>query len=131
MAFGAEDRHGTTLSGHILLPSFLLLTGSTRNGVLVLVAGAFAFFYFCAQPIGNILLASYTSAKARGRGYGISFFFSFGVGSMAAGFCGLIAEKISLSAVFYVLSAVTLLQASLAFTLVRIHARARSQFGSA
>ena len=107
---------------------FLLLTGSTRNGILVAAAGAFAFFYFCAQPIGNILLASYTSAGARGRGYGVSFFFSFGIGSMAAGFCGFIAEKISLSAVFYALSMIALLQASLAFTLVRIQARARSQF---
>jgi len=104
---------------------FLLLTGSTRNGILVASAGAFAFFYFCAQPIGNILLANYTSIKARGRGYGISFFFSFGIGSMAASFCGFIAEKISLSAVFYALSAITLLQASLAFALTRIHARIR------
>ena len=101
---------------------FLLLTGSTRNGILVASAGAFAFFYFCAQPIGNILLASYTSTKARGRGYGVSFFFSFGIGSLAASLCGFIAEKISLPAVFYVLSGITLLQASLAFALTRIHA---------
>ncbi len=104
---------------------FLLLTGSTRNGILVASAGAFAFFYFCAQPIGNILLASYTSIKARGRGYGVSFFFSFGIGSLAASFCGFIAEKISLPAVFYALSAITLLQASLAFALTRIHAGIR------
>jgi predicted MFS family arabinose efflux permease len=101
------------------LPS-LLLTGSSRNAVLVMAAAAFAFFYFCAQPMGNILLASLTSAAARGRGYGVSFFFSFGIGSMAAGFCGLIAEKISLSAVFYALSALTFLQASLAFALFRV-----------
>lgn len=104
---------------------FLILTGSARDGILVAAAGTFAFFYFCAQPIGNILLASYTSARVRGRGYGISFFFSFGIGSLAASFCGLIAEKISLSAVFYVLSAITLLQASLALMLTQIHARIR------
>jgi MFS transporter, FSR family, fosmidomycin resistance protein len=98
----------------------LLLIGLARNAALVLVAGTFAFFYFCAQPMGNILLASFTSAISRGKGYGISFFFSFGIGSLAAGFCGLIAERISLSAVFYTLSALSLLQAAFAFTLVRI-----------
>jgi len=99
---------------------FLLLTASSENALLVAAAAAFAFFYFCAQPIGNILLASFTSAAARGRGYGISFFFSFGVGSLAASFCGFIAEKVSLSGVFYALSLLTLLQASLAATLTRM-----------
>jgi len=104
----------------------LLATGSTRNAMLVMAAGVFAFFYFCAQPVGNILLASFTAAAVRGKGYGISFFFSFGVGSMAASLCGFIAEKISLSAVFYALSVLSLLQASFAFTLARMQARTRS-----
>ncbi|MDH7499491.1 MAG: MFS transporter, partial [candidate division NC10 bacterium] len=49
----------------------LLLTASSTNAILVASAAAFAFFYFCAQPMGNILLASFTSASVRGRGYGV------------------------------------------------------------
>lgn len=104
---------------------FLLIAGSTRNLLLVAAVAAFAFFYFCAQPIGNILLASFTSTKARGKGYGISFFFSFGVGSLAASFCGFIAERVSLSAVFVVLSVLTFLQANMAFVLTRLHEHPR------
>lgn len=107
------------------LPS-LLAVGSSRNAILVLSAATFAFFYFFAQPVGNILLASLTSASARGRGYGISFFFSFGIGSMAASFCGLVAEKISLSAVFYCLSLVNCLQVALAIVLRGMRRKAPS-----
>ncbi|MDH7498780.1 MAG: hypothetical protein QHH30_00140, partial [candidate division NC10 bacterium] len=56
-------------------------------------------------------------------GYGVSFFFSFGVGSLAASFSGFIAEKISLSAVFYALFLLTLLQTGLAVTLASMQGR--------
>ena len=56
--------------------------------------------YFSHQPIGNTLIARFTHSQNRGLGYGISFFLSFGIGSFAAGFSGVIAENMGVASVF-------------------------------
>ena len=58
------------------------------------------FVHFMYQPIGNAMIAEYTSSSSRGIGYGFSFFLSFGVGSLASGVGGVVAIHYGVAAVF-------------------------------
>lgn len=96
-----------------LVPA-LLLMGFTGGLVLVAAAAFFVFFNFSSQPVYNVLLAEYVPGSAIGRGYGLSFFASFGLGSTAATFSGFLADRWGTSSVFLALAAfagVTLLLA--------------------
>ena len=78
----------------------LILMGYTSD-ILLIISGIFlGVAYFSSQPIGNTLIANFTNSQNRGIAYGISFFISFGIGSFAAGFSGIIAEKMGVAAVF-------------------------------
>ena len=79
---------------------FFILMGYTTDLFLVLSSLMLGVAYFSNQPIGNTLIAQFTRSQNRGLGYGISFFLSFGIGSFAAGFSGIIAVKMGVSAVF-------------------------------
>ena len=81
------------------IPLFILM-GYTTDLFLVLSSLMLGVAYFSNQPIGNTLIAQFTRSQNRGLGYGISFFLSFGIGSLAAGFSGIIAVKMGVSAVF-------------------------------
>jgi MFS family permease len=59
--------------------------------------------FFSNQPISNTLIAEFTHSANRGLGYGVSFFISFGIGSLAAGFGGYIAENMGVASVFPVM----------------------------
>ncbi|NOZ03694.1 MAG: MFS transporter [FCB group bacterium] len=79
---------------------FMFLFG-ILSGIPVIIFGIIlGIVHFSVQPVGNSIIAQYTHSQHRGLGYGISFFFSFGVGSVAAGLSGLIAENIGISYVF-------------------------------
>ena len=79
---------------------FLILMGYTSD-IFLIISGIFlGIAYFSNQPIGNTLIANFTNSQNRGIGYGFSFFISFGIGSFAAGFSGLIAENMGVAAVF-------------------------------
>jgi predicted MFS family arabinose efflux permease len=78
----------------------LILMGYTSD-ILLIISGIFlGVAYFSSQPIGNTLIANFTNSQNRGIAYGISFFISFGIGSFAAGFSGIIAENMGVAAVF-------------------------------
>ena len=79
---------------------FFILMGYTTDLLLVISSLFLGVAYFSNQPIGNTLIAQFTHNQNRGLGYGISFFLSFGIGSFAAGFSGIIAVKMGVSAVF-------------------------------
>ena len=78
----------------------LILMGYTTDIFLIISSLLLGVAYFSNQPIGNTLIARFTHSQNRGLGYGISFFLSFGIGSFAAGFSGLIAENMGVAAVF-------------------------------
>ena len=78
----------------------LLIMGYTSDLLLILSGIMLGIAYFSNQPIGNTLIAEFTHSQNRGLGYGISFFLSFGIGSLAAGFSGIIAEKMGVAFVF-------------------------------
>ena len=78
----------------------LILMGYSSD-ILLIISGIFlGVAYFSSQPIGNTLIANFTNSQNRGIAYGISFFISFGIGSFAAGFSGIIAENMGVAAVF-------------------------------
>ena len=78
----------------------LLIMGYTSDLLLILSGIMLGIAYFSNQPIGNTLIAEFTHSQNRGLGYGISFFLSFGIGSLAAGFSGIIAENMGVAFVF-------------------------------
>jgi len=82
---------------------FLLLMGYTTDIFLVLCSLGLGMAYFCNQPISNTLIAEFTHSDNRGLGYGINFFLSFGIGSLAAGVGGFIAESMGIAYVFTVM----------------------------
>lgn len=108
---------------------FLFLLGRLANVPLIAVTVIFILIHFCAQPVGNVLVARFTPSRSRGLGYGVSFLFTFGVGSFATGFSGYIAEHYGLNRIFYTLSGVALLALTIALTLTRVSARAEEEHG--
>lgn len=97
---------------------FLFLIGLTTNTLLILAAMAFAFFHFSCQPVGNGLVAKYTSNRVRSRAYGIYFFLSMGVGSFASSLAGWLGERFGLSMIFIVLGIFAAMTSVLAITLM-------------
>lgn len=79
---------------------FLFLMGYSSDLLLLLFSLLLGIAYFSNQPVSNTLIAQYTHSHSRGLGYGINFFLSFGIGSFAAGFGGLIAEQYGVATVF-------------------------------
>ena len=79
----------------------LLLIFYYGSGLIILISGILlGFVHFIYQPIGNAMIAEYTSSSSRGIGYGFSFFLSFGVGSIASGAGGVLAVQYGVSSVF-------------------------------
>lgn len=82
---------------------FLLLMGFSQNHFLIMWSLFLGVTHFNFQPIANTLISELTPSHRRGLGYGINFFLTFGVGAAAAGFGGIIAEKLGVSYVFPVM----------------------------
>ena len=107
----------------LALAPTLLLMGMSSGLLLVAAAAVFVFFNFAGQPVYNILLAEYIPGSALGRGYGLSFFASFGLGSTAASFSGLLADRWGTSSVFLALAAFGAAVLALAVALWRLSLR--------
>jgi len=105
-----------------LVPA-LLLMGMSGGLLLVGAAAVFVFFNFAGQPVYNILLSEYVPGSALGRSYGLSFFASFGLGSTAATFSGLLADRWGTSSVFLALAAFGAAVLALAVMLWRLSLR--------
>jgi MFS family permease len=95
--YGPERLYAVLLAATLPFP-FLMGFG-TGNG-LVAAAALFSFFFFAAQPIGNVLIARHSGESWRSFGFGISFTASFGFGSLAAPAGGWLAERVSLQALY-------------------------------
>jgi FSR family fosmidomycin resistance protein-like MFS transporter len=108
----------------LLMPSlslpFILAMSFATDLLLLIFALLFFFFNFFLQPMNNTLLAQYTAVETRGTAFGIYFFLSFAVGSLASSFCGFIAQNFGLRWVFMGLSSGVFLLIFTAFFLQRI-----------
>ncbi len=99
----------------------LLLVFCAGSGELALLSGILlGFAHFMYQPIGNAMIAEYTSSSSRGIGYGFSFFLSFGVGSLASGVGGVVAIHYGVMAVFFFVAVVMAAAALVSLYLHRI-----------
>ncbi len=79
---------------------FLFLIAQSTNIILIISIFSFAFCHFFFQPLGNEMVAKYSSTKHRSRIYGISFTLSFAVGAIASSFAGFLAEYFSFNKIF-------------------------------
>jgi len=113
----------TTLIFFIILLNipFLALIGLLTGWPMVVAGIILGIVHFNLQPIGNALVSDLTESRDRGIGYGISFFLSFGVGSIASGFSGILAEKYGTEIVFPVMALILVPGLFLIFALKRHH----------
>lgn len=103
--------------GHTLSVPCLLLLARSEGYVCVIAAGLFAFGHFLAQPLGNVLVASYSSRKHRDGAFGWYFALAFGIGSLGAVVGGAVGEHFTLGTVFTLLAGVASLAVGAAWCL--------------
>lgn len=97
---GKYNRTNLVLYTILLNIPFMALLGITTGWTMVSAGIILGIVHFNLQPIGNTLIADLTVSRDRGLGYGISFFLNFGVGSIAAGISGVLAEHFGTGVVF-------------------------------
>jgi predicted MFS family arabinose efflux permease len=102
---------------------FILIMSFTRDTFLLIMALVYFFFNFALQPMLNVLLAQNTTVEMRGPAFGVYFFASFGIGSLASSFSGYIAERFGLHWVFLGLSGSVLLSVFFSYVLLRLKAQ--------
>ena len=116
----AAEKYSLTLTSMVLwtmVSTALMFMGATAQYVLVIWAFIFNIFIFAGQPVGNTLLARYSSLKSRGKGYGLNIAIGFGIGSFSSTLSGYVAEKHGIGEVFIFLGIVMIPGIFLAFWL--------------
>jgi len=118
---------GDQIDRSVLLPLIslahvpLLIIFGLRSGSMLMLSGILlGIIHFSLQPIGNSLIAEFTTSASRGIGYGVSFFMSFGIGSFASGIGGSLAVKYGVSMVFPFIATLMLAAFFLSIYLKRI-----------
>ena len=79
---------------------FLFLMGYAKGVFLIICSLGLGMAHFSNQPISNTIIADLTHSNNRGIGYGINFFLSMGVGSVAAMIGGVLAVNYGTPIVF-------------------------------
>ena len=79
---------------------FLLLMGYSKGFLLIFCSLCLGMTYFSSQPICNTIIADLTNSNNRGIGYGINFFLSMGIGSLAAMIGGILAINFGTTIIF-------------------------------
>jgi MFS family permease len=74
--------------------------GYSKGLLLIFCSLGLGMTYFSSQPISNTIIADLTHSNNRGIGYGINFFLSMGIGSLAAMAGGLLAINYGTTIVF-------------------------------
>jgi len=87
----------------IITVPMLFMMSVLSNYALFFTSMAFALFHFAGQPVGNSLVAKYTDERGRALGFGVYFATAFGIGSLASGFSGVVADRYGLGKIFFVL----------------------------
>ena len=103
----------------LVFPSIVSLSFAT-DIVLLTLAPTYFILNFFLQPMNNTLLAHGTSPEMRGTAFGIFFFASFAVGSLASSFSGFVAQTFGLRWVYLGLGISAFLLIWVAFFLLRL-----------
>ena len=93
----------------ILHIPFLIIIPSLNGYFLIFYSLILGFINFIFQPIGNSIIADYTSSNERGFAYGFSFFLGFGIGSLGSGIGGILLSNWNISLVFYFAACIMIL----------------------
>ena len=67
----------------------MALIGVAGGWWAIIPAGLFTFVYFMVQPVGNMLVATYTEPRWRSTWYAVHFSFGFGIGALGGKFAGI------------------------------------------
>ena len=117
------DKYQRTASLPIILLAnvpFLIAIGLTSDYWLVGFAVCVGVTHFAFQPVGNSLIAQYTNSSSRGLGYGVSFFLSFGAGSIAEPLGGYLSVNYGVENLFIIMAIILAAAFILALYLKRV-----------
>jgi MFS family permease len=105
----------------IVLTSVSLLGMGLSGGMLLVVSSVIlSFTHFGLATMSNTLIASHAPPHLGGTAFGITFVLALGVGSMASGTMGVVAERWGLHAVFLALAAVAVAAIGLVALFARV-----------
>lgn len=112
-----RHREGRGLYVLILLVATPLVfaAGAFSGTLLVVMASLMAVVIFMVQPVENVLLARYSSARLRGILFGAKFVLVFGVGGLGTALGGWIMKRYGTSVAFTVASGFTFVAFLFAF----------------
>jgi MFS family permease len=96
--FSPERLYLTVVAAATLFVFFMAMS---RNSLLVVSVIFYSLLYFAGQPMQNMIISRYAPKRRQGIVFGIHFSLTFGVGSTSAAFCGALADRFGLEAVFY------------------------------
>ncbi|MBE7560042.1 MFS transporter [bacterium] len=117
LASGYLSEHfslGKLLAAIFLLSGISLILFGLGGVVVVILSGcAFGSFFFAAQPVANGLLSRLTPPEQHGFVYGLSSFFTFGVGSIGSYIGGVVATRHGEGTVYVAAGIATLVMAGL------------------
>ena len=103
---------GKMLSWIFVISGIALIVLGTGGMLAVVIAGfCFGVCFFATQPIMNGLLSRLTPHEKHGMVYGLSSFFTFGVGAVGSPIGGIIAERMSVGALCRTAGVVSILLA--------------------
>jgi MFS family permease len=89
----------------LVITAISIVTMATFGGPFIFIGAAgFGFFSFAIQPLQNTMVSQLITRRRHGLGFGIMFFMTFGVGSLAAAISGYMADRFGLSSLFYVMA---------------------------
>jgi MFS family permease len=74
-------------------------------------------FFYSSQPATNLLIASLTDEKSRGRVFGVMFFLFFSVGSLSVVITGMLTQYLEVSAAMFSLAVLASLSLPIVFLL--------------
>ncbi len=126
---GIPRRQTVFLASVALASLCLLAMGRSRGVPLVASSVLLAFTHFGLATMSNSFIAAETPPHLGGRAFGVTFVLAFGVGSLASGSMGAVAERAGLHAVFLALAAVSLASTTLVAVFglaTRAHASSRA-----
>jgi predicted MFS family arabinose efflux permease len=89
-------------------PALYLISRFSDNS-LIFAAAFFSLFFYAWQPSQNYLIAKYTKNASHGKGFGISFFLIFGVGSIATASGGYVADNYGIDRFYWFMSIIALI----------------------
>lgn len=89
----------------VTVPTLFFISRLNDTG-LIAMGALFSLFYYGWQPSQNYLIAKYTKRASHGKGFGVSFFLIFGMGSVATAVGGYVADNFGVDLFYRIMAMV-------------------------